>query len=246
VTAAEIRIGVLTPHHTPGPEVEFAALAPGKIVTELVHVDGAGGAGEATAATDLAARTAAPFLDRAANTLPADTVEGVGYASTTSGYVIGYDAEMAMLARVSELTGRPASATCPAAVQALRTLGVHRLALIGAPWFDPSFNELGAAYFTAQGFDVVLSRSAVDLPRDPAAIRAAAVCEWIVGRVEDDAEGVFIGGNGFRTAAAIQPLEAVLGRPVLTANQVLLWQLLADTGHRLPIQGFGRLFAQSS
>ena len=27
---------------------------------------------------------------------------------------------------------------------ALRALGVHRLALIGAPWFEPSFNELGA------------------------------------------------------------------------------------------------------
>lgn len=242
MTASEVRLGVLTPHDTPGPEVEFAALAPGRIVTRLARVAGAAGAGEPTSATDLAARTAAPFLDRAASTMPADTIEAVGYASTTSGYVIGDDAEMAMLARLGELTGRPAAATCPAAVNALRVLGVHRLALIGAPWFEPIFNELGAAYFTGQGFDVVSSRSAVDLPHDPAAIHTAAVCEWTAGHVEDNAEGVFIGGNGFRAAGAIQPLEAALGRPVLTANQVLLWQLLAGSGHRLPIDGFGRLF----
>lgn len=236
-----VRIGVLTPHASPGPEVEFAAMAPGTIVTRLAHVAGAAGRQEPTSVTDLTARTATPFLDQAAHALGAVPVEVVGYASTTSGYVIGFDAELVMLSRLSEVTGRPAAATCVAAVRALQMLGVCRVAVIGAPWFDPVFNDLGAAFFASQGFDVVSSRSA-DLSQHPAEIRSADVSHWVAQHVEDAAQAVFIGGNGFRAVEAINPLEALLDRPVLTANQVLLWQLLADTDHPLPITGFGRLF----
>jgi maleate isomerase len=56
------------------------------------------------------------------------------------------------------------------------------------------------------------------------------------------AEAVFIAGNGFRAAGAIGALEAALGRPVLTANQVLLWHLLAETGATCEVGGYGRLF----
>jgi maleate isomerase len=60
--------------------------------------------------------------------------------------------------------------------------------------------------------------------------------------VGDVAEGVFIGGNGLRTVAAIEPLEASISRPVLTSNQVLLWNLLARVGASFEISGFGQLF----
>jgi maleate isomerase len=43
--------------------------------------------------------------------------------------------------------------------------------------------------------------------------------------------------------AAIEPLEASIGRPVLTSNQVLLWHLLARVGASFEINGFGQLFA---
>ena len=79
---------------------------------------------------------------------------------------------------------------------------------------------------------------------DPDRIDPAAVCAWASRHVPDDAEAVFIGGNGFRVARAIEPLEAAIGRPVLESNQVLLWNLLAQTRTRLRIRGFGRLFAQ--
>jgi maleate isomerase len=62
--------------------------------------------------------------------------------------------------------------------------------------------------------------------------------------VSDDAEAVFMGGNGFRAAGAISRLEAALARPVLTANQVLLWNLLAHVGVSFTIRGYGQLFAK--
>ena len=79
-----------------------------------------------------------------------DPVDVIGYASTTSAYTVGFDSEMAMVARLSQLTGRPVAATCTSTVHALRVLHVERVALTGAPWFPAEFNELGAAYFASQ------------------------------------------------------------------------------------------------
>jgi len=240
-----IHIGVLTPHEVPGPEVEFAAMAPGCLTTRVVRITStaeAGGSDGPVSPAVLGPLTTAPSVDRAAGQLLTDPVDVIGYASTTSAYTIGFDAEMAMVLRLSQLTGRPVAATCASAVRALRVLKVERVALIGAPWFDPEFNELGAAYFASQGFDVVSSVSA-ELSQDPRAIEPAAVCEWASGHAADTAQAVFIGGNGFRAAGAIEALEAAINRPVLTSNQVLLWQLLAQADDTFGINGYGRLFA---
>src|SRR5215472_7383974 len=239
-----IRIGVLTPHEVPGPEVEFAAMAPGRLTVRVArygHPD-LGGSGGPVSPAELGPLTTAPFLDRAAERLVTEPVDVIGYASTTAAYTIGFDAEMAMVLRLSQLTGRPVAATCTSAVRALRVLQVERIALVGAPWFAPGFNELGAAYFADQGFDVVSSASA-GLSRDPRAVEPAAVCEWASRHVADAAQAVFIGGNGFRAAGAIDALETAIGRPVLTSNQVLLWQLLAQVDAAFEIHGYGRLFA---
>jgi maleate isomerase len=239
-----IRIGVITPHATPGPEVEFAAMAGPGVITRIAHVTGGAGAGngDPTSPTSLLDLTGPPYLESAVERLRAELVDVVGYASTTSAYVIGADGEQAVLTRSSRLIGRPIASTGSAAVHALNALGVARVALVGAPWFTPEFNDLGIDYFSSQGFDVVSSVSA-QLPHDPDLIDPAAVVSWASRHVEDAAEAVFLGGNGFRTAAAIKQLEAAIDRPVLTANQVLLWQLLALAQADLDIDGYGRLFA---
>jgi maleate isomerase len=236
-----VSIGVLTPHAAVGPEAEFAAMAPGRLATRVARITGTAD-GDPASPTALEALTTAPFLDLAVGQLLTEPIEVIGYASTTSAYVIGFEAETAMISRLSRLTARPVAATCASAVRALRVLQVERVALIGAPWFDPEFNELGRVYFASQGFDVVSSASA-ELSQDPRAIEPAAVREWVSRTVPDAAQAVFIGGNGFRAAGAIEALEAAVGCHVLTSNQVLLWQLLAYAGDTCEINGYGRLFA---
>jgi maleate isomerase len=207
-----IRIGVLTPHEVPGPEVEFAAMAPGHVATRVVRITGTAGASASSgpvSPAELGPLTTAPLLDRAAAHLLTDPVDVIGYASTTSAYTI---------------------------------LKVERVALVGAPWFASEFNDLGAAYFASQGFDVVSSESA-GLSHDPGTVEPAAVCEWTSRHVADAAEAVFFGGNGFRAAGTIQALETAIGRAALSSNQVLLWQLLAHADTRFEINGYGRLFA---
>jgi maleate isomerase len=241
-----IRIGLLTPHAAVGPEAELPAMAPGRVATEVVRIPATAelaGPRISPPATPagLRALTEPPVIDDAARTL-ADLVDAVGYASTTSAYAVGSEREAELVSRLSSLLGVPVASTCASAVLGLRALAVRRIALIGAPWFDGELNDLGAAYFRSQGFDVVSSASA-RLSKEPDRIASADVVAWTSRHVRDDAEGVFVGGNGFRAVAAVEPLEAALGRPVLTSNQVLLWNLLAQAGARFIVNGFGRLFA---
>ena len=221
-------------------------MAPGitiRVVRIRRKVAAAGTAGDRpTSPADLRALTAAPVLDEAIELVLTEPTDAIAYASTSSAYAIGFDDEVAMLARLSRRTGIPVVGTCASAVRALGLLDARRIALMHPPWFDEELNELGASYFRSEGFEVVSSASA-ELASDPDQIEPVAVVEWGSRHVPDRAEAIFIGGNGFRAAAAIDALEQRTGRPVLESNQLLLWEILAQTGSRLRVRGFGRVFA---
>ena len=52
-----------------------------------------------------------------------------------------------------------------------------------------------------------------------------------------------IGGNGLRAVGAIAALEQTLERPVVTANQALLWAALKAAGaDPSAVAGYGRIF----
>jgi maleate isomerase len=217
-------------------------MAPRRLVTCVARVAADGpDSGPPTTARGLRAMTLAPVLDPAAASLGTSSLDAVGYASTTSAYAIGFDAEAALISRLSALLSAPVASTCESAVRGLQALGVERVALIGAPWFEPELNELGTAYFRGRGFDVVSSAS-VGLRQDPDRVEPEAISDWTSRQVPDEAEAVFIGGNGFRAAGAIDRLERELGRPVLSSNQALLWNILGQLGTTFAVTGYGRLF----
>jgi maleate isomerase len=81
------------------------------------------------------------------------------------------------------------------------------------------------------------------LPSNQRSINPSDLFAWIVAHTPDNAEAVFIGGNGFRTVGVISALEADLQRPVLTANSVLLWALLHAARTAARPTNYGSLFA---
>src|SRR5262245_29362010 len=97
------------------------------VVARVVRVPRDGTGDPPTTAAGLRALTAPTVLDAAAKVLEADEVDVVAYASTTTGYAAGFDAEDAMVSRLSTLLGMPVVATCTAAVEALLLLGVERV-----------------------------------------------------------------------------------------------------------------------
>lgn len=244
---ARFRIGVLTPHADVGPESELQAMAPEGVRVHAARVPfgamAAGGAMDPTIPlAPVRAFAEPPGVDQATALLAAAPVQAIAYGFTSSAYVLGAEAEAGMVTRLERTSnGIPVVATCEAAVVALRTLGAGRLALVDPPWFDEELNELGAGYFASQGLDVVF-HSPCGLSSDQRSITPADLHDWIRRNVPESAEAVFVGGNGFRAVGMIAQLEQDLGRPVLTANQVLFWRALHAAEVRIPIRGYGRIF----
>jgi maleate isomerase len=183
-----------------------------------------------------------PLVDDATELLAAAPLHAIAFAFTSSSYVRGAADDEALKTRLEARTrGIPVVVTCAAAVLALTTLGVKRLALVHPPWFSAELDEQGAAYFRGQGFDVVYNGSA-GLPSDQRAIHPGQLYEWVRTHTPESAEAVFIGGNGFRAIGVIQALEQDLARPVLTANQVAFWAALRLSGMRAPVVSYGQIF----
>lgn len=224
-------------------------MAPGQIVTRVSRIPPSTAVGSdegapPTTGDGLRALAQPAHVDKAAAAFARGYVDVIGYASTSTGYAIGSDAEATLVDRLAQQSGRPAVGTSLAASAALHVLEVRRVALVHPPWFDEDLNDLGTAYFRSQGFDVISATSA-DLVDDPTRIEPDAVVEWVSHHVSDTAEAVFIGGTGFRASRAIEALEERLGRPVLESNQVLLWAILAAVDADLEVRGYGQLFGQA-
>lgn len=245
MSVAVLTIGVITPHAAVGPEGEWPLMVGDRIITRTARVSRPGRTvGEPgdppTSPSGLRALATPEALDEAAAITQGST-DAIGYASTSTGYVIGHRPEAALVDRLSRRCNVPAASTSSAAAAALRTFDINRLALVHPPWFGDELNALGAASFRDQGSDVTSSQLA-DLPHDPRRIEPDAVITWISDSLTDRPEALFVGGNGFRSVSAIARLEMQIGRPVVTSNQALLWSLLQRSHLRIEVTGYGSLF----
>ena len=240
------RIGVLTPHADVGPESEIRAMGPETVGVHAARVPfgamASGGAMDPTIPlAPIVAFVEPPHIDDAVSLLAAAPLEVIGIGFTSSAYVTGAEAERDLVNRLqSRSSGIPVVATCASAVQALRRLGAVRITVVDPPWFDQELNRLGAEYFSSQGFEVVFHAPCA-LPSKQRSISPAELYDWILAHTPDTAQAVFVGGNGFRSVGVIAALEEALARPVLTANQVLLWGMLQAIGSRDSPRGYGRL-----
>lgn len=245
---ARTRLGVLVPHADVGPESELGAMAPPGVAIHATRVlFGAmapgGGMDPTIAVSPVRDFAAPPHIDAAAELLAAAPLDAIGVGFTSHAYVIGAEAEAAMVRRLEGVTrGIPVVSPGLAFTDALAALGARRVFLVHPPWFDVELGELGRAYIGDAGFEVVRSASA-DLPSDQRAITPDGLHDWVAAEAPAGAEAVVIGGNGFRAVGAVEAMEATLGIPVVTANSALLWALLRAAGTDTAIvRGHGRLF----
>ncbi len=247
---ARTRIGILMPHLDLGPEAEFAAMAPEGVSIHStrvrVNVVMPGAATDpGIALAPVRAFAEPPAIDDAAELLAAAPLHAIAYGFFSSSYVLGVEGDRALQARLEKRTrGIPVVIPGLAAVRALRALKVRRLAVVDPPWFSPDLSRLGADYFSSQQIDVVYDAPATGLPFGHYEQNPERLYDWIRTQVPASAEAVLTGGNGFRAVGIIKALEAHLGRPVLTANQVTFWNALRVAGARAAVTSYGRLFAE--
>jgi maleate isomerase len=188
-----------------------------------------------------------PNVDLATGQLVELAPRSILFAFTSSSYALGAEGERAVRNRLeARAKGIRIILTCGAATAALHLLGVRRVSLIHPPWFTEAVNTLGETYFRAQGFDVVqCTRLAPARPAE-VEIAPAELFDFVTSHTPRTAEAVFIGGNGMRAVGAISALETRLGIPVLSANQVLLFDALSALGQAHAVRQYGKIFEHGS
>ena len=243
----ETRVGVLAPHADVGPESELQAMAPHGVriygSRVLFTAMGSGGVMDPTIPhAPVRAFAEPPHIDEAAELIGAAPVNAIAIGFTSTAYVLGAEGEQALVERLMARTrGITVVSTCASIVEGLRELGAARIAMFDPPWFGAELTGLGRDYYMEQGLEVVHA-TPCDLPSAQSAIRPADVYEWIGAHTPDTADAVVVGGNGFRAVGVIEALEQALDRPMLTANQALLWGALRAAEGGVAVHGYGRLF----
>jgi maleate isomerase len=166
----------------------------------------------------------------------------LAYTDTSISFVrgVGFDREISK--RIKARTGVVATTTSTAMVRALFHLGIKRVAA-AAPYLA-EVNESLVRFLADSGFSVV-KMAGLDL----------ATAEEMVGLSQDEisrlarradveeAQAVFVSCTALKTADVIEGLEEDLGKPVLTANQVTMWDALRMMGVSKFPGGVGRLFS---
>lgn len=177
--------------------------------------------------------------DAAAGRFGNAPVDAIGFACTGASYIAGIEAEDRVLDRLWRARGVPVVTAASAVVDALRVLGVERVALVSP--YDRALDDKSAAYWSARGFAVVAKVSAYgesdafhpiySLPSDAARRGIDAVAN-IIGA--DAVDAVVMLGTGMPTLAPIRRAPFVGGRPVLSCMLCLAWRLTEAAAGRGP------------
>jgi len=180
------------------------------------------------------------YVPRASIELSHALVDVYGFGCTSGSLVrgLGYDQEI--ISKIEEETGKPATATASACIQAFKAQGIEKISL--ATPYEKWLNEKERLFFEGNGIEVV----AMDGMELPEAEAIASVDPGRIYRMAKDADrpeanAVFISCTDFRGAEIIHVLEQDLGKPVFSSNQVTLWAMLKLAGVKSPIHGYGRL-----
>ncbi|MEU7422770.1 decarboxylase [Streptomyces sp. NPDC040750] len=170
-------------------------------------------------------------------------VEAVVWAATSGGFAHGWEGAQAQVRTLARLAGMPASSTSVAFVHAARELGVRRVA-VGAT-YPEDVATLFAEFLRAGGLEVTGTRSS-------GTVTATEVGTWgeedvlALARAADvpDAQAVLLPDTALHTAAHLPLLEKTLSKPVLTANQVTVWEGLRLADRRVNAPILGTLFTR--
>ena len=233
-----LRIGVLYPLHSAEDDYPYlAARLDPPVEVAVVHTD----------ATDLhtvedCLRTGDwDHLGPGVAELQSRDVDVCMWACTSGSFVYGLAGADRQAQQISRHLAVPASSTSLAFVQALRTLGLKRVAV--AATYPQDLAAEFVAFLDQGGTQVVQMESlGIWTAVEVGDVGREQVLEFVRANDSDDAEAILIPDTALHTAAFLSELDAAVGKPVLTANQVTMWEALRLTGSLQSQRGFGHLF----
>lgn len=183
----------------------------------------------------------ADVLASGASALRSAGVDAAVWACTSGSFVFGWDGAAAQVAGVRSASGVPASSTSFAFVNAARHLGLRRVAV--AATYPEDVAARFVTFLGEAGISVVsLSCQGIVTAAEVGTLGREEVLAFVAANDHPDAEAVLVPDTALHTVAWLTDLEESLGKPVLTANQVSVWEGLRLVGATEGRPGLGALF----
>jgi maleate isomerase len=151
----------------------------------------------------------------------------VAYGCTSGSFIGGLAGEAALIAAMVEAGAPTAVTTSGAVIAAAHALGLKKVAVVTP--YDEAVGAKLRAYLNEAGLEVTAHNDMGLTGRIwtvPYEITAAVARRTAQG----GGDAVFLSCTNLRTYDLITSLEQELGIPVLTANQVTMWAVLAAAG----------------
>ncbi|MGY1500543.1 maleate cis-trans isomerase family protein [Streptomyces sp. QTS52] len=169
--------------------------------------------------------------------------EAVVWASTSGSFRYGWEGAQEQIRALARAAGTPASSTSFAFVHAVRELGVRKVA-IGAT-YPADVAELFAGFLRAAGIEVTAVHGAgIGTAEEAGEWGEEELMSLVQEADRADAEAVLLPDTALHTASHIETLEKHLTKPVLTANQVSVWEALRLTTRKVNAPSLGTLFTR--
>lgn len=179
-----------------------------------------------------------------ASELAAAKPDAVMWACTSGSFVFGPAGAQNQASGVAAAVGVPASSTSIAFVDALKELGLQRVAVAAS--YPEDVAQHFVRFLQAGGAEVVsMGSHGIFTAAEVGTLAPDQVIAMVKAADHPDAEAVLVPDTAMHTLTIIDDLEAAVGKPVLTANQVTVWKGLQLVGPVPPLAGLGRLFSGS-
>lgn len=235
-------VGLLYPGHSA--EDDFQQLEDrlgSELRLPLVHTTVGEDAHRVEALLDLGGheRLAAGALTLVAEHSP----DSVMWACTSGSFVFGWEGAQDQVSRLQEMTGLPTSSTSLAFVAACHHLGLRRVSVAAS--YPQDVAEHFVELLRHEGIEVAATGShGIITAAEVGTLGYAEVEAIVLGADRSaDAEAVLVPDTAMHSLHWLESLEQAAGMPVLTANQVTVWQGLRLVGDVPDIPSLGTLFS---
>lgn len=227
-----MRLGLLYPGYAAEDDLPWLveSLFPdGSVVADVVHTSIEN---DDHRVEDLLDMGRADRLAEGAAALRSGGADVAVWACTSGSFVYGWDGARRQVEELAEAFGGPASSTSLAFVEALRALGARRVAI--AATYPGDVTRCFVGLLEDAGFEVLASDSNdIATATEAGTAGRDAVLALAAAGDHPGADVLLVPDTALHTVRWLADLEGAAGKPVLTANQVTVWEALR-LGGRAP------------
>jgi maleate isomerase len=231
-----LRIGLLIPPPNVVMEPEFREILPQHITIHATRI---------SRSTDKVTIDSLLEMERnteeAARLLAMTQADVIIFGCTSGSFIRGVGWDKQIIEKIARVTPIPAITTSTAVIEALKALGIKKVAVL-TPYIK-GINEREKGFLEGNGFQVlkIAGLGISDAPKI-AVVPMSEVYRLALQTNNKEADGLFISCTNFPTIGIIDRLERELDKPVVTSNQASAWYCLKRIERKELIKGFGSLF----